>query len=842
MLVVSACSLPVGSLLWQPQPSAWSLTVVCRATILLRPIESVLAEHHEEVAENDDHWDDDPARSLRVASDLVPVKPRADVTVVGHAFAPDRIPVRTLVAHILVGELSKGVEVVADRWVDQEGTLQDGPRFTRMPLVYERASGGPGTVNPVGVAGTANRYGRIALPNLQPPGLLVRSLDDYIAPVGFGPIAPGWPARRERLGRAAVTGTPPDLERPLAEDLDPQYWNHAPRDQQVQMIRDRERIILENLHPEHPRLVTDLPSIRPLASVERRGRSEPVILRCDTLWIDTDRSLCTLTWRGQVPLAHPDEQGRVVFTLDATGQTSPLHEPRPSAHGGDEPEVDTFMLRPLDPDGDTAVPSRTGVLRAYSDKVLPFTASSPQGTRFPEDRASSAGLPFVPPARPSSPALPAPYALSPPAIPPPVPPAIPSPAIPPPLPPAIPSSPIAPPVVPAPRASQPSLDRSLWSVPEPAAGAVALTVGQLAAVQPKPAVPSPRASVPAPSPAQPVPSSPPTTPTPSAPQAEAGAAAAVAAEARASRTNEAAPAAGAALHGTVTEPKLEGKRALQLISFEAETPSRIRRKPTFQPLLAALEDRPLDRELDDPALARDPAPIEDRRDVFEILARGDAADEPGLEDALDRAIRDDGKFVPPFVLLAGELRLAFDEVAALRATISLATPFASGDEALKLAISDARDLLGIPDLLSSGGLADRFSARIVEAFRKARRQVAATYLEDQVERALLEKRLYQRREVFGHSHVRALLALPGPVGAAEPQKPPPPPPRPWPVYLSEAMARKLPMFARFHARLLVEAHLQEDQFETHPNALRAMALVRVVTIAPKEAKPAKATS
>ena len=30
----------------------------------------------------------------------------------------------------------------------------------------------------------------------------------------------------------------------------------------------------------------------------------------------TDRALWTLTWRGQVPLSSPDEEGRVVFTLD----------------------------------------------------------------------------------------------------------------------------------------------------------------------------------------------------------------------------------------------------------------------------------------------------------------------------------------------------------------------------------------------------------------------------------------------------------------------------------------------------------------------------------------------
>src|SRR5260221_6090771 len=128
MLVVSACPLPVASLLWQPQPASFSLTVVCRATIALLPGESVLAEHHEDPAAHDEYWDDDDGRSLRAASDLAPMKPRADVTLVGHAFAPEGKPVRTLLATLLVAELSKSVEVLADPWADNEGVLHDVPR------------------------------------------------------------------------------------------------------------------------------------------------------------------------------------------------------------------------------------------------------------------------------------------------------------------------------------------------------------------------------------------------------------------------------------------------------------------------------------------------------------------------------------------------------------------------------------------------------------------------------------------------------------------------------------------------------------------------------------------
>lgn len=50
-----------------------------------------------------------------------------------------------------------------------------------------------------------------------------------------------------------------------------------------------------------------------------------------------------------------------------------------------------------------------------------------------------------------------------------------------------------------------------------------------------------------------------------------------------------------------------------------------------------------------------------------------------------------------------------------------------------------------------------------------------------------------------------------------------------PIYLSDAIARELPIMKRFQARLLVEVRPQQDASEAHPVALRALALGRVVT-------------
>ncbi len=305
--------------MWQPRPGAWMLTVVCKATYVLMPGESPLAPEQDEPTDADGYWNDDETRSLSFASDLAPFKRRADVLVVGHAFAPKRRPVGSLIARLVVGDVDKTIAVFGDRAWTPEGQLQEGPRFAQMPLRWERAAGGPGTANPVGVrmgsAAVGDRYGAVALPNLQAPGTYLASPAEVLAPVGFGPVAPRWSERVEKLYRHAAGWDPGSWnERPVPDDIDAGYFNAAPGDQQVAEIRSGERMVLENLHADHARLVTSLSQVEPRAVAERAGGSAEVRLRCDTLWIDTDRGCCSLVWRGQVLLGDPREAGRVVVT------------------------------------------------------------------------------------------------------------------------------------------------------------------------------------------------------------------------------------------------------------------------------------------------------------------------------------------------------------------------------------------------------------------------------------------------------------------------------------------------------------------------------------------------
>jgi hypothetical protein len=309
MDVVSVCPLPIASVVWQPRRGTWAQTVVAKATILLAPVESTLAHDQERPNDDENHWSDDRARSLYAPSDLVPFKPRADVVLVGHAYAPRKEPARSVVARLVVGEVDKAIEAFCDRTWAPDRTLREGARVAKMPLRWERASGGPETWNPVGMRLDArpDMYGNVPAPNLQPVGRMLSDPKDFVEPVGFGPIAASWPSRREKLGRhAASWSTAAWADQPLPEDIDPSFFNAAPRDQQLDAIRPNERVILENLHPEHARLSTNLPGLAPRAFVERRGAgAQEITMTCDTLWIETDRGICTLTWRGQLPPAPP---------------------------------------------------------------------------------------------------------------------------------------------------------------------------------------------------------------------------------------------------------------------------------------------------------------------------------------------------------------------------------------------------------------------------------------------------------------------------------------------------------------------------------------------------------
>ena len=321
--VVALSPLKTATILWRPRADAAVLTVVCKATYAIEPGESPLAEAQDDVNERDLHAMNNPKLGLHSASDLVPFKAKADVTLVGKAYSPPGELARALVARLKVGSVDKRVSVHADRFLRKSGRIEDEKFFSKMALGYENAPGGEGTDNPVGIGldGERDRKGRLALPNLQHPDDRLNGANTKLRPVGFGPLPATWPTRRTLAGGYDGAWLEGDFsDEPLPGDWNWGYFNVAPEDQQLAEIAADAAILLEHLHPEEAKLETRLPGLVPVVYAERGSGAQRVELEGDTLWIDTNRLVATLTWRGPLQLETPDEDVRLIVTMAKAGE------------------------------------------------------------------------------------------------------------------------------------------------------------------------------------------------------------------------------------------------------------------------------------------------------------------------------------------------------------------------------------------------------------------------------------------------------------------------------------------------------------------------------------------
>jgi len=257
-------------------------------------------------------------RSLRAASDFAVYKRFADVTAVGHAYAPGGYG-QASQATFRFGATTHGFErriaVFGQRRWERGllGTAPSAPEpFRRIPLVYERAFGGPGFAdNPVGV-GVAGPV----LPNLEDPARLISSPTERPAPVAFGPVSKHWGVEARTL--------PPHADFP--EDFDWTQFQQAPAGQQVRVVRGDESFSFAAMHPEQPLITGQLPGQRAhcmMTSIHGQHRELPLVL--DTVAFDLDRMQVSLSWRAQFSISHPraPEVQAVQLCLTTTGGSAP---------------------------------------------------------------------------------------------------------------------------------------------------------------------------------------------------------------------------------------------------------------------------------------------------------------------------------------------------------------------------------------------------------------------------------------------------------------------------------------------------------------------------------------
>ncbi|MDI1480864.1 DUF2169 domain-containing protein [Polyangium sp. y55x31] len=332
MLTKNLTPFLVGTKLTSRRPPQPEMTVVVRATYALGPggalkvVEQPIDQRFLS-GETFGDGDEERAGECLFPSDFADFKLNAEVFVKGHCHAAGGIPLTECLVRFAVGAWSKTLRVVGRRaWSDKlPGAVPSAPiGFTKMPLTWANAFGGPGFLdNPAG-KGLGDE-----LPNVEYPDAPVRNRGDRPIPAGFGPVSPFWPARTNKLGKEYGKAWQDKRAPFYAEDFDWTHFHAAPPDQQLPgYLRGDEELLFQNLSPTEPTLRTRLPGTRVRAFVhDDAGRFREVPISLDTLLADLDRNVLELTFRGVIEVREHDlEDVRTMLIAQEQLGTRPLPE------------------------------------------------------------------------------------------------------------------------------------------------------------------------------------------------------------------------------------------------------------------------------------------------------------------------------------------------------------------------------------------------------------------------------------------------------------------------------------------------------------------------------------
>ena len=315
------------------------LTIMVKGTFDILPGEPATpASEQIPVGFGDELYDPVNGGSVKFESDAAPFKPRADIALVGHAYARGGSPVRALDVSLRVGTVQKSLRVFGDRhWrcLSRFLPVSSSPAepFTKMELVYERAFGGIDKEgggfceeNLVGCGFFAKKKKKVIdgapLPNIETPGSLIKSWKDHPSPAGFGFYGRAWSPRKKYLGTYDETWRKERSPRPPL-DFSFDYYNAAHPDFQVRgYLKGDEEVELVNL-TLNGYLRFWLPGVKINCSVTKtfellaapgqndesqnpeskaKAFTEPVDLNLDTLCLIPDEKRLYMVWRGLCPV------------------------------------------------------------------------------------------------------------------------------------------------------------------------------------------------------------------------------------------------------------------------------------------------------------------------------------------------------------------------------------------------------------------------------------------------------------------------------------------------------------------------------------------------------------
>lgn len=369
--VVTSAPLVAWTLPWQVLAGRDVRTLIVKGTFDIVPGGPARPRAEAALPSGDEHEDGDPSKDLRYPSDFAIFKPRADVTLRGHAHAPGG-SAAVMEAGLRFGRDEKGFErriaVIGERhW--RRGVATDAAPFDRIPLVYGRAYGGSGFEgNPLGRGRVAGPDGRIALPNLEDRDNLTRSPSSAPGPVCFAPVPPFFRARTSKLGTFGPEWVKTRWPY-FPDDFDWAYFQAAPEQQQVDFLTGDEPFSMWGVRPDAPRVTGKLPGLVPRAFAQRTtaegGLFFEIVLRLDTVVIDADEMTMGLVWRGLFDVADAAASDVAEIYLLSARATEPRLDLR-AARARHRAERGPWVVVPEEPDTGRAAniePPRRGSVR-----------------------------------------------------------------------------------------------------------------------------------------------------------------------------------------------------------------------------------------------------------------------------------------------------------------------------------------------------------------------------------------------------------------------------------------------------------------------------------------------
>lgn len=252
--------------------------------------------------------------------DYAPRKPYCDVLLVGSAYAPEGKPSDCVQVRLKLGAVDKRFNVFGDRlWKSRHDriSISSTSQFTVMPITYDRAFGGTDNFHPDETKHTAympNPIGKgyhqelldvlvdgTPLPNIEEMDKPIKKPDDLYRPMAFGPLGRGWEPRLKFAGTYDDHWLA-DVFPFLPADFNEAYYQAAPLDQQIPSPTGGEEVVLENLTPDGF-TTFHLPKVDvPIVFFRKHGDKHETQGVIDTLVIEPDKGLFTMTWRATLPL------------------------------------------------------------------------------------------------------------------------------------------------------------------------------------------------------------------------------------------------------------------------------------------------------------------------------------------------------------------------------------------------------------------------------------------------------------------------------------------------------------------------------------------------------------